>query len=388
MVNLIKQARQTRGWTSTKLNSEIRRTAHKLGVTTASSESLRVMISGWENGRGVPDTTYRMLLTHVFDLPAAALGLPGDEVARADESLAPLVHRGVERLEITDSILGYFRRQFAEHVQLDNEAGPGLVMGVVNVQVEQVRRLAERGPTEVVELASHFTEYAGWVHQDSGDLAHALRLTDEAVDLADLAGDAGLTAYTLMRKSNILTALGQDQRAAATARRAAALASRDAPDQHAVCLRQVALSAAAQGDEVVARDAVERALALLAEPSEKPNELSPYCTPSYVEMEHALCLLALDQPAAAVHACTRALETWPAGLVRDEGLCLVRLAVAQLRSGEVDEACVAAVQAVERVQLAPSARTLEQLRAVSRSVQPYREARSVRWFRQALAQVA
>ena len=107
------------------------------------------------------------------------------------------------------------------------------------------------------------------------------------------------------------------------------------------------------------------------------NPLSPYCTSSYVEMEHALCLLVLNQPAAAVDACTRALHAWPAGLVRDEGLCLVRLAVAQLRMHRVDDACASALQAIERVQVAPSARTLDQLRALSRAVQPFRDARSV-----------
>ena len=388
MVNLIRQARQTRGWTSAKLNAELRQCARSIRVATASQESLRVMISAWENGRQVPDATYRRLLQQVFDLPAAALGFPTDDPGQVDEGLAPLVRRGTERIEVSDSILGYFRRQFAEHVQLDNAAGPGLVLEVVGTQVQQVRRLAERGPVEAVELASHFSEYAGWLHQDSGDLAQALRLTDEAVDLADAADDAGLTAYTLMRKSNILTGLGEGQRACLTARRAANLAAREAPAQEAVCLRQVALSEAAQGNEVVARDAIERALILLGAPPDGPNALSPYCTPSYVEMEHALCLLVLDRPAAAAEACIRALQSWPAGLVRDEGLCLVRLAAAQLRIHQVDEACASALQAIERVQVAPSARTLEQLRTVSRAVQPYRDARSVRQFRDALARVA
>ena len=78
-------------------------------------------------------------------------------------------------------------------------------------------------------------------------------------------------------------------------------------------------------------------------------------------------LLVLDQPTAAAEACVRALQSWPAGLVRDEGLCLVRLAAAQLRTRRVDEACASALQAIERVQVAPSARTLDQLRAVSRA---------------------
>jgi hypothetical protein len=73
----------------------------------------------------------------------------------------------------------------------------------------------------------------------------------------------------------------------------------------------VALSEAAQGNEVVARDAIERALILLGVPPDGPNDLSPYCTSSYVEMEHALCLLVLDQPTAAAEACVRALQSWP-----------------------------------------------------------------------------
>jgi transcriptional regulator with XRE-family HTH domain len=103
------------------------------------------MISAWENGRQVPDAMYQRLLQQVFDLPAAALGFATDDPREADQSLAPLVRRGAERIEVSDSILGYFRRQFAEHVQLDNEAGPGLVLDVVGTQVQQVRRLADRG---------------------------------------------------------------------------------------------------------------------------------------------------------------------------------------------------------------------------------------------------
>jgi hypothetical protein len=44
--------------------------------------------------------------------------------------------------------------------------------------------------------------------------------------------------------------------------------------------------------------------------------------------------------------------------------------------------------AIECVRMASSARTLDQLRAVSRMVRPHRDARSVRQFREALAPVA
>ena len=74
--------------------------------------------------------------------------------------------------------------------------------------------------------------------------------------------------------------------------------------------------------------------------------------------------------------------------MRDEGLCLVRLAAAQLRMHQLEDTCASAILAIDRVQTAPSARTLDQLRVISRKVQPYRDARSVRQFRAALATVA
>jgi hypothetical protein len=125
------------------------------------------------------------------------------------------------------------------------------------------------------------------------------------VDLADATGGAGLTAYTLMRNSNVLAALGEGQRANLAARRAASLAARKPPARQAVCPRQVGLSEAGQGNEAAARDAIERVLILSSSPSDGLSTLSPYCTPAYVKVEHAPYLLVLDQPTAAVQAWTR-----------------------------------------------------------------------------------
>jgi transcriptional regulator with XRE-family HTH domain len=386
IVNAIRHARSSRGWTSAKLNAELRRIAHETGVSTASQASLRVMISCWENDRQVPDATYQLLLQKVFDLPPAALGFQTDEPG--SNGLAGLVQRGAERLAVSDDVLGYFRRELVEQARLDNIAGPGLLLNVVSMQVEQLRAFAERGPRDAIELASRFLEHAGWLHQDSGSLDKALSYSDEAVDLAERAGNGSLTAYHMMRKSNVLTARGDRQRASVTAQRAATLAAREAPEHEAVCLRQVALSEAYLRNEAAARGALERALELAGGPTDPRNLISSYCTPSYVEMEGALCLLVLGSPAAAAEACSRALRTWPGGFARDEAMCLMRLALAQLDLNQVDEACATALVAITRVQQAPSARSLHMLRSVSRRVQPFREARSVREFRDALALVA
>jgi tetratricopeptide (TPR) repeat protein len=388
MVNPIRQARDARGWTSTRLNYELRQAAARAGVSTASQTSLRVMISQWENDHQAPDRSYQMLLQLAFDLPAEALGFtaetPDDQLG---DGIGSLVRRNVRQLEVSDSVLGYFRQQHAQHTLMDNIAGPGLVVDIASTQADQLRTLAERGPVEAMLLAARFQEMAGWMHQDSGSLDEALRRTDASVDLAERARDADLAAYNTMRKSNVLTEQGDNQRAVITARRAVRLAARHAPQQEAICLRQVALAEAQLRQERHARAAIDRALEL-ASSTPVVHDFSAYCTTPYVQMEGALCLLTLGQPAAAARACTDALASWPPDRARDEALCLSRLAVAQLELRHVDAACDAALTAIERVQAAPSARTLHLLRVIARRVTPLNEARRVRELREALAVVA
>lgn len=389
MANHIREIRQTRGWTSARLNHELRHVAALKGVSTASASSLRVMISQWENDRQTPDPLYQMLLGAVFDLPPTALGFrdPNSD-ATAEAGLGPTVHQGVGRMEVTDEMLGYFRRQLCEHTRFDNMAGPSLILNVVTPQARVVRSLAEHGPTEVVELAARFSEFIGWLRQDSGDTAEALRVTDVAVDLAERAGNRDLAAYALMRKSNILTFQAEAIRAHVTARRAVELADRDAPAQKAVCLRQLALAEAHLRHEADVHAVIDEALALTDISINQPNELSAYCTTSYLHMERALCQLVQGRPAAAIQACTQALEHWPAGLRRDQTLCLARLAMGHLQLYQIDEACSTAMIALERVQAAPSARALHMLRAMARRLAPLKQARPVREFCDALAAVA
>jgi tetratricopeptide (TPR) repeat protein len=388
MVNPIRQARDARGWTSARLNHELRLAATRAGVKTANATSLRVMISQWENGRQTPDRTYQMLLQMAFDLPAEAMGFideaPDDTLAGG---MGSLIRRNVRQLDVTESVLGYFRQQHAQHTLLDNIAGPGLVVDIASTQADQLRAMAEHGPVEAMLLAARFQEMAGWMHQDSGSLNEALRRTDASIDLAERARDADLAAYNTMRKSNVLTEQGDAQRAVVTARRAVRLATRHAPQQEAICLRQVALAEAQLRQERQARVAIDRALELTSS-TPAVHDFSAYCTTPYVQMEGALCLLTLGQPAAAVQACTQALASWPPDRARDEALCLSRLAVAQLELRQIDAACDAALQAIERVQAAPSARTLHMLRVVARRVTPLNEARRVRELREALAAVA
>ena len=199
-------------------------------------------------------------------------------------------------MEFSDSLHRYFVDQLAGHARADNAAGPGFVLAAADLQLRQLEKLAEHGSPEVGVLTASYAEFTGWLLQDSGDNVGALRHTDQAVELAEVFGDSSLTAYNLMRKSNILTSLHEWQRARSVAQKAVVLAERDAPDLLPVCLRQHALAQSYLRDEREAKEALQRALDLTKPAVRDSTNPSAYCTTSYVQMEAALCLLAVGNP--------------------------------------------------------------------------------------------
>ena len=209
MVTLMAEARKRRGWTQTRLQHELRAAAGRLGMTLAAPSSLRVTISGWENGRHTPDAPHSALLQEAFGLPAEALGLaePADDLDADEVALRSLVRR--PSTELSPEVSAYFVGQLAEHVRMDNLTGPAFVVDTVVGQLAQVHALPG---AEAQRIAARYAEFTGWLLHDSGETTKALRYTDQAVDLAEAAGDDHLSIYNLMRKSNVLSSLGEHQR--------------------------------------------------------------------------------------------------------------------------------------------------------------------------------
>lgn len=384
------QARKLRGWTSAQLNHKIRQAATRLGLTVSTPASLRVQISGWENGHHEPDATHQLLLQEAFGLPPEALGFEDPTEELAGTALAGRTGRPAYQVSLSDALLAYFTEQLSIHVRADNSAGPVVVLPTVTLQLRQLEGFTQHGPPEVVLLAVRFAEFAGWLFQDSGDDSTALHYTDRSVELAEASGELPLSIYALMRKSGALTSLREWQRAMSVAQKAVKLAEHESPSLLPVCLRQYALTQAYLRDERAAKAALHRALELSQTVSGPGKELSPYCTTSYLQMEAALSLLALGDPAGAAKACDTATEHWPtrAGLIRDQSLCFARLAVARSQLREVEGACEAARRATELVKAAPSARTIHMLRVIAHRLQPFKDTHAVQELTQALAEVA
>ena len=76
---LLQAARKRRGWSQTRLDSELRRVAKIEGHELPQRGSLISMISRWENTGRVPDVYYRYLLRQVYEASDADLGFPDTE---------------------------------------------------------------------------------------------------------------------------------------------------------------------------------------------------------------------------------------------------------------------------------------------------------------------
>jgi transcriptional regulator with XRE-family HTH domain len=385
MSSLLREARNTRGWSSRDLRREIALAADRLGLHVASDASLRVMISRWENGQADPDISHQLLLQEAFGLDAEALGLAHPEDIQGDTTA--LVVSTARRTGPSDAVVQYFDKQLVEHTRFDNVGGPSFVLATAQSQLALVEQFASTGAPKLAHLAARYNEFTGWLHQDLGNDAEALRLTSRSVDLAEMSGNDELVTYNRMRKSNVLATAGDCHLAAVTAQQALACAADRYPHLVPVCLRQSALTSARLRDERGARDAIDRAIELtVAGPSSDP--LTAYVTSSYVYMEAALCLLVLRQAAAAEEACTRALIGWPAELARDRTLCLARRGVALVELREIDEACRTSMLAIDGVRSAPSGRALHMLRVIVTRLRPLGRNAHVRELTDALAEVA
>ena len=91
---------------------------------------------------------------------------------------------------------------------------------------------------DALRLGSQFTEFCGWLYQDSGDYQCAMYWTDRSLEYAAELDDRRVISYVLMRKSNIATESGQPGHGLGLANAALKQHQQLTPRLSAVALRQ------------------------------------------------------------------------------------------------------------------------------------------------------
>jgi hypothetical protein len=376
---------------------ELERQARTWGFAVPGRESLRIMVSRWENGRVRPDDSYRRLLSRIYDRTPADLGLDESAAKAASSGMdlrqnLPLLSNGHT---VGPEVVAHLDAMFQTCAEADNSVGPRAVLCAVAQQVgfieEQRRYATEILRRQLLSRVVRYAEFAGWLFQDAGSLMDAEKWTNRALDYAHECDDPQLTSYLLMRKSNIASDEGDVGRATCLA--AAALESRHrfSPRHRAVVLRQQAITHALADD----RAACERKLNQAADEAAAGAALHPdvpdlasYCSPAYVAMEAGYCWSRLGHPANAVGALEAGLASWPAELERDRGLALARLGLAYVLSHDPLQACVYGREAARVASLTASARTAKELRTLSLELRPWRRLDEVAELQRVVSAVA
>lgn len=176
-------------------------TARPCSVTGSEPVTLEIRLP---SGGSITLSLSRRQFTQILTTGALAAAFPAagtpDDAARTALALE-------QPARIDGEVLGYFRRTLDEFYKADKMLGPGRLIGPVLAQVDVLDglRASARPPyaDPLLQVLAQHAEMVGWLLQDSGDLDAAAAWSRRAAEWAQCAGDANMTAYMLVRQSNI-----------------------------------------------------------------------------------------------------------------------------------------------------------------------------------------
>ncbi|MEV7089216.1 helix-turn-helix domain-containing protein [Streptomyces sp. NPDC093085] len=285
--------------------------------------------------------------------PAAALPTP----ALADGSL----------LDVSTALFDQFRR-------VGQAAPPGAVLPALAEQTRTLRALAARtGPRTgrgLLTLCARYAEFAGWMAQEAGADATALRWTEYAVELGAESGDADLASYALVRQGLVAYYRGD-------AARTVALAQGARSDRLPYRIRGLAAQREAQGhalagDDTACLRALDRARGLLARAEAEQDPAGPVLGTTHLRDPAAMttgwCLLDLGRPSEAARVLDQEIERISAKAMRTQARYGARRALAHALAGEIDQACAHARELLSTAHTVASATIALDLRRLSRAL--------------------
>lgn len=228
---------------------------------------------------------------------------------------------------------------------LGTMTSPVVVLGQTITQLNSARMLArdsdEPVRTELRLLSSRLAEYAGWMTQEAGDEAGALRWIERAVGFAEAGQDPRLASFALYRRAELamyrfdpigtIELARRAQRDPAAGSRILGLAAQCEAQGHALA-----------GDHEAYRDALDRAAELLAAPDPDPDPLPPLGSRSVADQIPLVAgwsLCELGRPAEAAAILDEHVPAIPATARRARARFGARQALAHAQNGAVDTAC-------------------------------------------------
>ncbi len=114
LMTRLRTERTARGWSQAQLIHALSRVAAAEGLKLPAHESMRIMLSRWENGHAQPDETYRRYLCAVFHTDEGSLGLGCLNRLTISGVAMPLP-------EVSAALIAHLGRTFDELAKTDNQ---------------------------------------------------------------------------------------------------------------------------------------------------------------------------------------------------------------------------------------------------------------------------
>ncbi|MBB4920569.1 helix-turn-helix domain-containing protein [Streptosporangium saharense] len=295
------------------------------------------------DGRIVRVTISRRQFTQLLASGALSGAFPG----LAEPEQAQRVTRALDRPSRVDGeVIDYFRRVLAEHYSADKMLGPRSLLRPVLAQIDvldELRRGAgAKHADPLLQTLAQYAEMAGWLHQDLGELDAAMNWTRRAAEWALCAGDTQLSAYMLVRQSNI-ACLTDDY--AAVVHLAAAARRRPAelePKLDALAAQQQARGLVMLGESDECFALLDQAADTLRDHPHVTHPNVPVYLHHYdvdaLREQSAVCHRAAGRADTAVSILEEQIEKLPANVTRDRGHLTAKLAVAVVQTAHPDVA--------------------------------------------------
>lgn len=252
--------------------------------------------------------------------------------------------RSEDVVEAGPVVAGY-ERVLWELKDIGRSTGPRFVTASMR---SITRILTDAGPHAVGEqraeiwlLASRFAEYTGWMAQEAGNPAEALRWTSLAVRWGAQGGDETVAAYALVRKAFIAQHRGDTGAAIGFADQAAGHPAAN-PVIRAHATRRAAQGHARRGDAGACREALERFKSHAAEViGDRTPRWGPRIENGNPRLIEASCMLSLRrfELAADLFAAERRRRPAVPADSNSQARFAVRQATALAGVGRLDDAC-------------------------------------------------
>jgi hypothetical protein len=341
-------------------------------------EQLRTFLRGWA------DTMDRRELLRLFGWVATTVAaspvnsLDSDEQERLTKAIAAPSRIDEQVIDHIETMLQHCKRQ-------EDALGPYAVLQTVLAQRELVRSLLEECSAglrpRLLSLYSSMSSSIGFYFFDLDDAVGGMRYCDQAREAAQEARNTELAVYALCTMSYFASWQGKAHAGIDFAAAAQSLVSKTDDILLQVCAAERAASAyAVDGQYTESMTEFDRALAGLALPADRrsPNSPAYWYHEGLIASHRGACLLKLDKPAEAAASAERGLQLFDSSFVGSLAFCTLRLGMARLMSGEVEEAAQVVGDAAVLATKNRSARLSGEVKAARGHMQPWQDTPAVR----------